>query len=121
MRYFNYDMAKRMQWTPENEALQKYFPDSDEWGACVYFIKDKVLDFVEINKLTNVSVNGATWTHFCNIQNMQDGRFEVNTIFNGKKEDEMWIYGYYKHFKGACRCASSEPFRNKTRKPIEIY
>ncbi len=121
MRYFNYDMAKRMQGTPENEALQKYFPDSDKWGACVYFTRDKTVDFVEINTLTNSSINGATWTHFCNIQNTGEGTWEVNTQFNGKLEDEMWIYGYYKYFKGACHCAASESFRNKTRKPIKIY
>lgn len=121
MRYFNYDMAKRMQGTPENEALQKYFPDSDKWGACVYFTRDKTVDFVEINTLTNSSINGATWTHFCNIQNTGEGTWEVNTQFNGKLEDEMWIYGYYKYFKGACHCAASESFLNKTRKPIKIY
>ena len=89
MRYFNYVMAKRMQVTPENEALQKYFPDSDKWGVCVYFTRDKILDLVEISTLTDVSTKGATWTHFCNLQNMGIGYWEVNTQFNGEKENEM--------------------------------
>lgn len=121
MRYFNYEMAKRMKDTKFDEALQKYFPDSDQWGACVYFTRDKNVDFVEINTLTNASINGATWTHFANIQNTGEGTWEVYTLFNGDKEDEMWIYGYYKHFKAACHCAASDSLRNKTRKPIKIY
>ena len=119
MRYFNYDMAKRMQGTPENEALQKYFPDSDKWGACVYFTRDKTVDFVEINTLTNSSINGATWTHFCNIQNTGEGTWEVNTQFNGKLEDEMWIYGYYKSFANAVRNLATKG--TKDRKPIKIW
>jgi len=119
MRYFNYDMAKRMQGTPENEALQKYFPDSDKWGACVYFTRDKTVDFVEINTLTNSSINGATWTHFCNIQNTGEGTWEVNTQFNGKDENELWVFKYYSRFADACRCIANGKF--KTMKPIKIF
>ena len=107
MRYFNYEMAKRMSGTKEDEALQRYFPDSDKFGACVYFTREKTLDFVEINTLKDASVNGATWTHFANILNTGDGTWEVNTQFNGEKEDEMWTYGYRKTFRGACYLAKS--------------
>ena len=119
MRYYNYEMAKRMVGTAFDSALQHYFPNNDEWGACVYFTRDKDVDFMEICKLSNVSVNGSTWTHYANIQRADDGRWEVNTQFNGEKEDEMWIYAYYKHFRVACHCIASKSF--KTRKPKYIY
>lgn len=119
MRYYNYDMAKRMVGTAFDSALQHYFPNNDEWGVCVYFTREKDVDFMEICKLSNVSVNGATWTHYANIQRADSGRWEVNTQFNGEKEDEMWIFAYYKHFRVACHCIASNGF--KTRKPKYIY
>ena len=112
-------MAKRMSGTKENEALQKHFHDNDKWGACVYFTRDKALDFLEICTLTNADINGATWTHLCNIQYMGDGRWEVNTQFNGENEDEMWIYGYRKTFRGACYLAKSVALGKG--KVVEVY
>ena len=130
MIYFNTEQYASMKANSDNlkldAILQRIFPDNNKWGACPYFENGK-LDFIEINKLSDVTQKGETWTHYATIgryksKDENNGEFwEVYSQFNGKLEDEMWIYGYYKYFKGACHCAASESFLNKTRKPIKIY
>ena len=124
MRYFHYEMSKRMESTRFNEALQKYFPDNDKWGACAYFDSEKNLEFIEINKLSNVTPKGgATWTHYATIgfytsDDADNGKWEVYSQFNGKKENEMWIFGYYKNFAAAVRRVKNGI---ENLKPIKIY
>ena len=84
-------------------VLQKNFPENDKWGACVYFDEDKNVDFVEINKLSDFTQHGETWTHYATIGKYDDGTWEVYSQFNGKNENELWVFGYYKNFGDACR------------------
>ena len=119
MRYYNYEMAKRMALTKLDDVLQEFFPDSDKWGACAYFTREGDVDFLEINKLSDVRVDSATWTHFCNIQNTGKRSWEVNTLFNGERENEMWVYGYYMRFRNACRCAFEISLGKRTK--IDVY
>ena len=107
MIYYNHEQKEKMLSNPCNKkldaVLQKNFPENDKWGACVYFDKDKNFDFVEINKLSDVTQQGATWTHYATIGKYDDGTFEVYSQFNGKNEDELWIFAYYKNFGDAVR------------------
>ena len=107
MIYYNHEQKEKMLSNPCNKkldaVLQKNFPENDKWGACVYFDKDKNLDFVEINKLSDVTQQGATWTHYVTIGKYYDRMWEVYSQFNGKNEDELWVFCYYKNFGDACR------------------
>ena len=49
MRYYNYEMAKRMKETRFDEALQKYFPDNEKWGGCAYFDSEKNFEFINFD------------------------------------------------------------------------
>ena len=107
MIYYHHEQKEKMLSNPCNKkldaVLQKNFPENDKWGACVYFDKDKNLDFVEINKLSDVTQQGATWTHYATIGKYDDGMWEVYSQFNGKNENELWVFCYYKNFGDACR------------------
>ena len=107
MIYYHHEQKEKMLSNPCNKkldtVLQKNFPENDKWGACVYFDKDKNLDFVEINKLSDVTQQGATWTHYATIGKYYDGMWEVYSQFNGKNEDELWVFDDYKNFGDACR------------------
>lgn len=107
MIYYNHEQKEKMLSNPCNKkldaVLQKYFPENDKWGACAYFDKDNNLDFVEINKLSDFTQHGATWTHYATIGKYYDGMWEVYSQFNGKNEDELWVFCYYKNFGDACR------------------
>ena len=107
MIYYNHEQREKMKakgfnWKLDG-LLQKYFPENYKWGACIYFDKDKNLDFVEINKLSDVTQQGAKWTHYATIGKYYDGTWEVYSQFNGKNEDELWIFAYYEKFGDAVR------------------
>lgn len=115
--------AKGFNWKLDG-VLQKYFPENDKWGADVCFDKDNNLDFVEINKLSEVTQNSETWMHYATIglykstdANNKQYR-EVYSQFNGKNEDELWVFGYYKNFGDACRRVR---LGIEKLKPIKIY
>lgn len=98
--------------------LDKYF--TDDFGvSCVCFDKDGNVDTISIDRLSNVTVNSATWTYHASITRWDDGTWEVSEQFKGEGEDELWIYGYYKRFADACKCIATGKF--KRMKPIEIY
>mgnify|MGYP007070283703 CR=1 FL=1 len=124
MRYYNIEMAKRMRKTKEDEALQKHFQDSEKWGACVYFDENNNVDFIEINKLSDVTQRGETWTHYATIgvyksEDANNGKFwELYSQFNGKDEDELWVFAYYKNFGDAVRRVK---LGIEKLKPIKIY
>ena len=107
MIYYNHEQKEKMLSNPCNKkldaVLQKYFPENYKWGACTYFDKDNNLDFVELNKLSDFTQHGATWTHYATIGKYDDGTWEVYSQFNGKNEDELLVFGYYKNFGDACR------------------
>lgn len=107
MIYYNHEQKEKMLSNPCNKkldaVLQNNFPENDKWGACVYFDKDENLDFVEINKLSDFTQHGATWTHYATIGKYDDGTWEVYSQFNGKNENELWVFCYYKNFGDACR------------------
>ena len=113
MIYYHHEQKEKMLSNPCNKkldaVLQKNFPENDKWGACVYFDKDKNLNFVEINKLSEVTQNSATWTHYATIElyeSTDDNNkkyWEVYSQFNGKNEDELWIFAYYEKFGDAVR------------------
>ena len=107
MIYYHHEQKEKMLFNPCNKkldaVLQKNFPENDKWGACIYFEKDKNLDFVEINKLSDFTQHGATWTHYATIGKYDDGTWEVYSQFNGKNENELWVFCYYKNFGDACR------------------
>lgn len=119
MIYYHYKQQERMEkdWSKYDAILQKFFPENDKWGANVLFDTDGEIDVIEICKLEEYSVNGATWTHYCNIQR-DCSEWELNTQFNGEKEDEMWVLGKYTTFTWCVRaCAKGL----KDKKPIAIY
>lgn len=121
MRYYSYEMSKRLQRTHIDDVLQKHFPDSKAWGCSVFFDEYKNVELIEICKLTCHDMRGdsVTWTFYAQLQKMDDGKWEVNELFKGEKEDEMWIYGYYTRFADAVRCVASGKFRKM--KPIKKY
>lgn len=102
-----------------NDILEKYFGDNKKWGANVLFDEHYNADVIEICKLTDVSINGSTWTHYAHITRCGGKGWEVSSQFNGKDEDELWVYAYYKRFADACRCVSAGKFSKM--KPIKIY
>lgn len=127
MQYFHYEQHAFMNGCKENkkldDVLQKYFPENDKWGACVLFNQGKV-ETIEINKLSDVTQKGSTWTHYASIgvyqsNDSNDGQYwEVYSQFNGEKEDELWIFGYYKKFGDAVRRVK---LGIEKLKPIKIY
>ena len=121
MRYYNADMYKRMLGTHEDAILQRYFNDSSRFGANIIFNEDGTIENCEICRLTEVTLNGATWTHYANILNYEEGKWEVNEQFKGEDEDEMWIYGYYQTFTRAVRNLATKGTSEVKRKPIDIY
>lgn len=109
MRYFNHKMQLAMGHTRKNDALQKYFPENDKWGASILFlVGGQRIDLVEICSLSEVTPNKAKWTHYAQIVAMANGEWEVSRRFMGDNEDEMWIYGTYKTFSGAVKFVSSK-------------
>ena len=122
MQYYHHEQLEKMKakgfnWKLDG-ILQKYFPENDKWGADVCFDKDNNLDFVEINKLSEVTQHGAMWTHYVTIGKLGVDTWEVYSQFNGKNEDELWVFGYYKNFGDACRRIR---LGVEKLKPIKIY
>lgn len=129
MKYFNNDQCEKMVCGAKENlkldiVLQKYFPSNREWGANVFFDENGDIGFIEICKLTDVTLNSETWSHYATIgvyksSNGDKERFwELYSQFNGKKEDELWILGYYKNFGDAVR----RVFKGiENLKPIKIY
>lgn len=121
MKYYNYSQYEQMKKKAFNwkiyGILEKYFGDG--FGASVLFDENGNVENIEICKLSDVTVNGATWTHYANIALWDDGTWEINSQFNGEREDEMWVFGYYKRFANACKCVANGKFENM--KPIKIY
>lgn len=129
MRYYNYELLDKMNAKDFNRkldgVLQKYFPDNEKWGASVLFDpSNDNADLIEICKLSDVTQNGATWTHYATIglyKSMDDNNkqyWEVYSQFNGEKEDELWIFAYYKNFGDAVRRVAKGI---EGLKPIKIY
>jgi hypothetical protein len=111
-----------MQGTREDAILQRYFGDSRKWGANIIFDEYGKIDICEICRLSDVTIDGATWTHYANILCMlRDKNWEVNEQFKGEREDEMWIYGQYTTFARAVRNLATRGTSEQKRKPIEIY
>ena len=124
MKYYNYEQYTQMKKKAWNwklyAVLDAYFDEeSDDYGIKVLFDEKGNAELFEVCKLSNVTQNGATWTHYANIQLADDGTWEVNEQFKGKNEDEMWVYAYYKRFADACKCIATGKF--KKMKPIKIY
>lgn len=129
MRYYHYEQSDKMKANAFNRKLdgilQKYFPDNNKWGAHVLFNQyNNNADLIEINKLYDVTQNGATWEHYASIVLYQSTDannkqyWEVYSQFKGKNEDELWVYAYYKNFGDAVR----RVFKGIERlKPIKIY
>ena len=129
MRYYHYEQSDKMKANAFNRKLdgilQKYFPDNDKWGADVLFDpSDEYADLIEINKLYDVTQNGATWEHYATIgryKSMDANNkqyWQVYSQFNGEKEDELWIFACYKNFGDAVR----RVFKGIEKlKPIKIY
>lgn len=127
MRYYSYRQSAQMRKGLNSKLdgiLQKHFPDNYKWGANVLFDENKNLDTVEICKLTDVTANGETWTHYATVglYKSHDANnkeyWEVYSQFNGEKEDELWILGYYKDFGHAVRRVK---LGIEKLKPIKIY
>ena len=120
MLYWSYEMNDKVD-VKTNELLQKHFP-TKEWGCDIDFENDKVcrigIDKVVCNG-TGRHHDGQTWTHYANIQLWDDGTWEVNSQFMGEKEDEMWVYAYYKRLADAVKCVATGKF--ETMKPIKVY
>ena len=100
MQYYHHEQKEKMLSNPCNKkldaVLQKYFPENDKWGACVLFNRGNV-ETIEINKLSDVTQKGSTWTHYASIgvyqsNDSNDGQYwEVYSQFNGEKEDEHGV------------------------------
>lgn len=129
MRYYHYEQTRKMKAKAFNKrldgVLQKYFPDNDKWGADVLFdpTNDNA-DLIEICKLSDVTQKGETWTHYATIglyKSMDENNkqyWEVYSQFNGEKEDELWIFAFYKNFGDAVRRVAKGI---EGLKPIKIY
>lgn len=127
MIYFNTDQYASMKANSDNlkldAILQRIFPDNKKWGACPFFENGK-LDFIEINKLSDLTPKGgATWTHYATIgrytsDDDDNGKWEVYSQFNGEKEDELWVFAYYKNFGNAAWCVAKGI---EKLKPIKKY
>ena len=118
MRYYDVESFEYLD-KRYKDVLQKYFPDNDKWGICVLFNEDKQPETIEVCKLHDATLNGATWEHYANIARYDDGTWEVNTQFNGKEENEMWVFGYWKRFANAVRVVACGDFEKM--KPLKIY
>lgn len=119
MRYINHTQEKRMLTRHEHKVLQTYFPENDWFGADVDFL-GLLIYRVTIYDLSNVTINSTTWTHCANIQWLEkEMKWEVNTQFNGEKEDEMWVYRTFTRFADACRYVARKQYLKD--KPIAIY
>ena len=129
MKYYHYEQEERMKakafnWKLDG-VLQKYFPENDKWGADVLFdLNDGNADVIEICKLSEVTQNSETWTHYATIgryKSMDANNkqyWEVYSQFNGEKEDELWIFALYKNFGDAVR----RVFKGiENLKPIKVY
>lgn len=116
MIYYNNEQKEKMLSNPCNKkldaVLQKNFPENDKWGAFIIFDERGFSDTIEINKLSEVTQKGETWTHYATIgiyrvyksyQESDDEYWEVYSQFNGKNEDELWIFAYYNKFGDAVR------------------
>ena len=113
MIYYHHEQKEKMLSNPCNKkldaVLQKNFPENDKLGACIIFDERGFADTIEINKLSEVTQKGATWTHYATIgiyksyQESEDEYWEVYSQFNGKNEDELWIFAYYNKFGEAVR------------------
>lgn len=129
MKYYNNEQSAKMICGTKNNlkldvVLQKYFPSNRKWGANVVFDANGDADFIEICKLSDVTPKSETWTHYATIglYNSTDDNnkqyWEVYSQFNGKNEDELWVFAYYKNFGDAVR----RVFRGiDNLKPIKIY
>lgn len=107
MIYYHHEQKEKMLSNHCNKkldaVLQKNFPENDKWGACIIFDESGFADTIEINKLSEVTQKGETWTHYATIEKYDDGTWEVYSQFNGKNENELWVFCYYKNFCDACR------------------
>ena len=123
MQYYHHEQFTQMKTKASNKkldvVLQKHFPQNNKWGANVLFDEDGYIDTIEICKLSDVTLKGATWTHYATISLYDDGTWEVFSQFNGTMEDELWVFAYYKRFADACKCIANGKF--KTMKPIKTY
>ena len=128
MKYYYHKQKEKMKakgfnWKLDG-ILQKYFPENDKWGACIIFDERGLADTIEINKLSEVTQKGETWTHYATIgiykshQESEDEYWEVYSQFNGKNEDELWIFAYYNKFGDAVRRVK---LGIEKLKPIKIY
>jgi len=121
MKYRSYEMADKLP-AKMKATLVKAFPTGN-FGVSVLFDKDNSVYLVTIHTVVRngegINGNGETWTHLANIQLWDDMTWEVNTQFNGKNEDEMWIYGYYKRFGDAVNFVAANKMKNQ--KPIKIW
>lgn len=121
MKYYHYEQRAKMLANESNkkldDVLNRYFADITKWGACVLFEHGNV-ETIEINKLSDVTQKGETWTHYASIGKCSDGTFEVYSQFNGEKENELWVLGYYKNFGDAVRRIA---LGIEKLKPIKIY
>lgn len=107
MIYYHHEQKEKMLSNPCNKkldaVLQKNFPENDKWGACIIFDERGFADTIEINKLSEVTQKGETWTHYATIGKYDDGTWEVYSQFNGKNENELWVFCYYNKFGDAVR------------------
>lgn len=118
MRYFNHKMQLAMGYSRKNDALQKYFPENDKWGVNILF-DDRGAYLYEICKLSRVTPNMATWTHYAQIQRLDDDTYEISSRFMGENENEMWIWTRRDRFCDAVEFIATSDFDKL--KPIEIH
>lgn len=109
MRYFNHNMQEKLrgQFSSFDNVLQKAFPENDKWGVNILF-DGRGAYLYEICKLSRVTPNMATWTHYAQILRLRDDTYEISSRFMGDNEDEMWIYGTFKIFSDAVDFVSSK-------------
>ena len=117
MKYYSYEQQDKMR-KEIDAVLQKYFSE-DDWGADVIIENDGRVYNIAILKVKTEPVvrygartTSYTWTHHANICPTDDGKWEVNTQFNGEKENEMWVYKKYARFADACKCVATSAFKN---------
>ena len=121
MVYWSASEAERMP-VVMDAVLQKYFPEKT-WGAIPLINERGEVELVTIDKVVYTGGgkhhDESEWTHYANIQLWDDGTWEVNSQFMGEKENEMWVYAYYKRLADAIKCVATGKF--KTMKPIKVY
>lgn len=118
MRYFHYTMQEKLNHSRKNDALQKYFPENDKWGVNILF-DGRGAYLYEICKLSRVTLNMATWTHYAQIQRLDDDTYEISSRFMSENENEMWIWTQRDRFSDAVEFIATSDFDKL--KPIEIY